>query len=347
MPLRNNMIDLRRLLVEATVDRALQDIRQDSKRSLRNLVDLGLNFCSGRYETYFLEMARNMLSDEQSAYFEAVQTAMRDVDTETIKTFGINVGLEGCTRGAKRIRELEDSHGFNIPWALTICAGNQGVGLSDCLRLVEEGTGLGIHVYLLLDWGLSGESVQQLASSNPKCAFLVLTDRLCADWDEMFYLAEPENVMYLLDAEGQALSEQLKNLHAARCLYGLYHWYNEENRQDLLSDRVLDDCQDAGALFLCMIPQLHTSKEARQEMNRQILALRKSQQRPFCPLELSGDLFYIDTIVSTDGCTVAVCPDGQVFTSQQGKLEEAAYNACRQPLAEVLRLAAPKSQRKE
>ena len=339
----NYNFDLRRVLCEATVDRAIRDIQRDTKRSLRNAVDLGLNFTAGgRLFHSVLEAARDLLSDEQSAYFESIQTVLQTVDQDTIKTFGLNVGLEGCTRGAKRIRELEESGGFNIPWALTLCAGDQGVGLADCQRLVEEGTALGIYVYLLMDHGMNVEALRQLSSTNTKCAFVVLSGTLCAGEEDTAHLSDLHNTIFLVDADCPELIPSLRNLLGARCLYGLYRWYGEENADAVTDDDALDAYREGGALALCLIPRLGTSAETECRVNARTTAIRESRLYPYFPFELSQDLLGVDTAISGDGCAVTICSNGQISTLNKGLLPGSDFSIYHNSLEDLLRRAAPK-----
>ena len=339
----NYNFDLRRVLCEATVDRAIRDIQRDTKRSLRNAVDLGLNFTSGgRLSHSVLEAVRDLLADEQSAYFETVQTVLQTVDTDTIKTFGLNIGLEGCTRGAKRIRELEESGGFNIPWALTICAGDNGVGLADCQRLVEEGTALGTYVYLLMDFGMNVEALRQLSSANPKCAFVVLSGSLCADEGDTVHLSDLHNVLFLIDADSPDRIVSLRNLRSARCLYGLYRWYDADTACTVTDDDALDTYREGSPVFLCLIPRPGTPREICRHVNGRTTALRKSRLYPYCPMELGGDLLAVDTAISDDGCAVTICSNGQISTLNKGLLAGSQFSIYHNSLEDLLRRAAPK-----
>lgn len=341
----NYNFDLRRMLCEATVDRAMRDIQRDTKRSLRNLVDLGLNFTSGgRLFHSVLEAVRDLLSDEQSAYFETVQTVLQTVDPDTVKTLGLNIGLEGCTRGAKRIRELEEAGGFNIPWALTLCAGDRAVGLADCQRLVEQGTELGIYVYLLLDRGMNVESLRQLASAHPKCAFVVLSDVLCAQEENTVHLSDMHNVLFLIDGDSPEKLASLRNLRSARCLYGLYRWYDASTACAVTDDDALDAYREGGPVFLCLIPRPGTPTEICRHVGGRTAALRKSRLYPYCPMELSGDLLAVDTAISNGGCAVTILPDGQVSTMGKGDLTGPEFSIYHHGLEELLRRAAPKQQ---
>ena len=128
--------DLTRLLIESAVDRALRDMERDSHRTIRNLLDLALTFSKGSFERHFFTLCQQMLEDESSPYYQLLDRALRTCDRQTLKTFGINVGYEGCSKGARRIREVEAAGGFKVPWALTIQAGAQGLSRIYIQRMV-------------------------------------------------------------------------------------------------------------------------------------------------------------------------------------------------------------------
>ena len=90
------------ILIETIVRKAIRDIRDSPKRSTRNLIDMALNFSEGRFQSRFFEMAQSMLRDENSAYYRLIPDMVVNVDTEKIIHFGINLGYNSCTAGAKK-----------------------------------------------------------------------------------------------------------------------------------------------------------------------------------------------------------------------------------------------------
>ena len=114
------MKDITRIFVETTIRKAIRDIKDSPKRSFRNLIDLGLNFAKGRFEKPFLVSVQNLLQNEQSPYYDLVLDTVHNVDTDRLITFGMNVGYNGCTKGAKIIREIESKENYNIPWSLSL-----------------------------------------------------------------------------------------------------------------------------------------------------------------------------------------------------------------------------------
>ena len=115
-----------RLLIEATVRQTLKGLQEDPKRSVRNILDMALQFSRGRFQSRFFETARTMLENENSAYYTLVQDAAAHIETEHLVRFGMNLGYNSCTWGARRIRANEEKLGFNIPWAVTIKSSPRG-----------------------------------------------------------------------------------------------------------------------------------------------------------------------------------------------------------------------------
>lgn len=112
--------DMTRVLVESTICRTVKNIQEAPHRETRNLVDFGLQFSKGRFQTRLLKQAQTMLQNQKSAYYDLVKHTVATVDHQIITTFGVNLGYNSCTKGAQLIRETEAEKGFNIPWALNL-----------------------------------------------------------------------------------------------------------------------------------------------------------------------------------------------------------------------------------
>lgn len=109
MQMKNRMP---RLFAETVVKNALKSIIESPERGIRNLIDFALQLSDGRFQKDFFMVAQTMLQNENSAYYDLIRDVVTYVDTEKLYTFGINVGYNSCTVGAKRIREKKRSWGF-------------------------------------------------------------------------------------------------------------------------------------------------------------------------------------------------------------------------------------------
>lgn len=107
-----------RILIETTVRQTLKGLKENPKRSIRNLVDMSLHFSEGRFQSHFFQTARTMLEHEDSAYYSLAEHSTSHIETEHLVKFGMNLGYNSCTWGAQRIRRNEQRLGFNIPWTV-------------------------------------------------------------------------------------------------------------------------------------------------------------------------------------------------------------------------------------
>ena len=141
-----------RTLIQTVVRQKLNAIKSDPERSLRNLVDMGLSFAAGSEQKRFLQQAQHALQDENSAYYRIIYDLALHVDTEHLMGFGMNLGYNSLTAGARTIRRLESECGYDIPWCLTLAIDRKGYTAheSDYTNLIEQGKRLGIYTYLII-----------------------------------------------------------------------------------------------------------------------------------------------------------------------------------------------------
>ena len=115
-----------KILVGSVVKETLNKMKENPERGIRNLVDMALQFSDGRFQQDFFATAQVMLQNESSAYYRLVRDLISNTDTERLYTFGMNLGYNGCTAGAQRIRDNEKLLGCNIPWAVVLQIAENG-----------------------------------------------------------------------------------------------------------------------------------------------------------------------------------------------------------------------------
>ena len=139
-----------RTILDTIVDHAIRDIAKDPQRSLRKLVDMGQTFAKGPFQKHYIGAIQRMLENGGSPYYDLVQDTVRNTDRENLRTFGVNIGWQCWTLGARQIRDTEARENFDIPWCITLqLEGASPSARTDCLRLLDEGRALGIYAYFL------------------------------------------------------------------------------------------------------------------------------------------------------------------------------------------------------
>ena len=331
-------MDITRSFIETAVDKALRDIQRDPRRSVRNLVDLGQRLSRGKYQSHFLKTAQRMLEQGDSAYYEVAQRAAGDIDHDVIKTFGINVGYNGLTRGAKRIRELEAKMGINIPWCITLEIGHgpEDVALEAIQWLIASGVELGIHTYSVFCHADDLGMVSRLLADFPMCAFLA---HILPGTREAILLAELtlyRNALVMLCTEDPAYEAAAGLFGKARCLYGAYTFYDDETVHARMGRPWLDRALAGGGYFASCVAQPGTSPWAVERMREYVLAVRNGQREPIFLLELATDILFIDQVISAEPCYLGFTREGYAYTASALSGE----NLRTRSLVEILRTLA-------
>lgn len=325
--------DLNRIILENTISRALADMENDSHRTARKLADMGLFFSRGPFERYFFTLCTEILQEDDSLYYDAINRALRDFDRKSLITFGINVGLEGCSRGARLIRQTEEADGFQVPWALELYTGEKALNFCVTQKAIAQAVSLGIHVFYLHDATMGQEHLETLLQEHPTCAFALFTqpDRSPA-WN-LDALSSYENLLICVQGEEPQSEALCSALKERKMLFGVYLPYDDSRE---LSQRI-EKAGDLGGLIVLLCAR-HSSPETREEVHRLVLDARQGHQYPFIVMDLPEDLLAIDHIISHDHCSVCLLPDGRAVTPR-GTTQSNINTAS---LAEILKKELPR-----
>ena len=99
-----NSQDITRALIDTTVARAMVEMDADPKRSVRKLCDLGRQFSRGRFQNQIFAIFQDLLRNDESPYYQAIDFLLRSNDPEALRQFGINIGYNSFTYGAPILR---------------------------------------------------------------------------------------------------------------------------------------------------------------------------------------------------------------------------------------------------
>lgn len=327
-----NSHDLTRLLIEGAVGRTLKQVQKDPHRSLRNLVDLGLTFSNVQLQRRFLQMARNMLEQENSAYYELLDLLVQKVDHETLKTFGVNVGYEGLTRGARAIRHREAD--YHIPWVL-----GMELGQLDRVRaLVRQGKELGIYVYNIIGDQIGLAALRELLEEEPYCAFCLMTTGENLLRQGLEPLEGARNLYISIPADEPGL-EAAEALGAGGFLYGVHVPY--DGPACIATER-LERYLDYHPAGVALLPKDQGAWEQNRDLYAQVKALRFQQKYPYFLVDLVGDGLYVDHLISGEAGLLLVRGNEGLLTVDA---EGIRHTGDRQqaPLVELLRATLPKA----
>lgn len=225
-----------RTLIQTVVRQKLNAIKSDPERSLRNLVDMGLSFAAGSEQKRFLQQAQRTLQDENSAYYRIIYDMVLHVDTEHLMGFGMNLGYNSLTAGARTIRRLESECGYDIPWCLTLAIDRKGYTAheSDYTNLIEQGKRLGIYTYLIIAPELP-VGLFTLLRQQKDCAFLLFTSPDELTGDVIDTMAQLYHVMPVVRF-GDGAEEVCDAMRRREMLYSVFLPYHSEESENIFSD---------------------------------------------------------------------------------------------------------------
>lgn len=168
-----------RILIETIIKRTLRNIKDNPERGIRNLIDMALQFSEGRFQKDFFTAAQTMLQNENSAYYDLVRDVVNRTDSDRLLTFGMNLGYNGCTIGAQRIRDNEKKFHCNIPWAVTLLIDAEHFenNKQKYHAFIQDGEFLGIYVWMLFPRVPSGKNIIPCRKASRQRLLHFLPDR--------------------------------------------------------------------------------------------------------------------------------------------------------------------------
>lgn len=330
-----NSVD--RVLTETVVRKAIKDIKDSPERGTRNLLDMGINFASGRFQQSFLKTTRNFLQDDRSPCYHIIYDAVKNIETEKLVTFGMNLGYNSCTYGAKRIRELEKEERFDIPWTVFLDIGKDVFAYNS---VIEQGEKIGIFTWQLFVSEMT-EDIFYLISAHSRSAFILycLPEHINTALIEK--TSELNNLMFAVCYDDEKTAEASQLLRKNNFLYSVYYPYDEKDTDFIKSGEIFSITETLHPAFTVLVPEKTCSKETKEGIYNYVAELREEMPYQTIPWEIYGDSRYIDKIISDDDCFLYFDKNG--YAVSPGKTEKSdRYSLFKNRLESILKLTFPK-----
>ncbi len=311
---------LTRAIIDATVERGLREIDEDPQRSIRKLIDLGRQFSNGRFVGEIYNIFQDLLRNEDSPYYYAIEHVMHYTNRAALKHFGINMGYNSFTVGGKEIRKREQSLDYQTPWAISIVldpakpASFSAAELSD---IVEQGTPLGIYSYNipLLHNIYYLKELLPIFRKYKNCCFLVCLpdEELSEELSDI--LSENTNVMAFLDVYGDYVDANAIQLRRRKAWYGGYGIYDNYS---FFTDHFPEFCRkciSAECSFVLTVARRGSSFELIEQAMKKVKEERLSPAYPLFIFDLYGDSMQIKKLLSENKCFFEIKEDRSILTS--------------------------------
>ncbi len=319
--------NINRAIIDATVDRTLREVAEDPQRSIRKLADLGRRF-SRKNETMdtIYEIVQDLLRNDESPYYTAIDRFSRHIDRKALKTFFINVGYNSLTFGAKIIKENEAASSFHIPWCLILHTNPSktiSIDAADISEFVKQGNDLGIYFFIIILEGPIAKATDLLRifSANGDSAFICLLPDGKIDDSQLALMSGCINTLFLYRAKGSFTNENVCRMQTHKLFYGMYDIYNDDTADQWILGNRTDDLNQNEAAMVMLVPDETCSQETRLRMGNFVRRLRTQPLYPFIPLEMSCDTTILNKFVSEDTCYFELLENGDILTPNDTVME--------------------------
>lgn len=315
-----------RAIIDSTVDRGIREIDEDPRRTIRKLTDMWRMFNRGRFLDEVFELVQDLLRNDDSPYYPAIESILRHSDRVALRTFGANIGYNSFTAGGRAIRELEASREYRIPWAVVLRINpslQESLTVSEIDSCVKQGAAMGICTYILRAEGSLACMNRLLAMvrSHPECAFFCLLPDIPLHAEHLHAIQECKNITLLARAGLPAAETNLKALRSQKSLCGIYDLYDDAGAAEWLSGRRVREISRYGCSFAAAVSEDHCSAKAAAAVAAYCRSLRMQPEYPLFVFDMTGDLQKINRVISDEEDYFELLENGDIRTGS-GLLSE-------------------------
>jgi len=301
-----------RIMIETVVKQALISIKDDPERGIRNLVDMALQFSQGRFQKHFFTVAQTMLQNESSGYYALVRNLVTHTNTDRLFTFGMNLGYNGCTEGARRIRSNEEDLKCNIPWtiSLQIDAENLEKNYKPYDALISEGESLGIHTWMIFSPS-EPQKTLLFAEQHPYSVFCIFCEPESISYAFLDEVTDFHNIMLVLRYD-ENLSDLCVTLRDMGLLYSVWYQYRQQDTEIIVNGDLFSSTQQLLPTFTVLAPEQGCPEEIQHLVYKTVKRVRDEQSYSTIVWELQGDNCLIDSIISGDAISIYFDKNGNL-----------------------------------
>ena len=169
--------------------RAIDDVRRDGLRQLRNYVDMCAFLAKYPLARTFFAYAQTVLEEPDTPYYTLTKRLIDTVSEKTLCTVGVNFGFGSMLHGSKKLAE-HAGQGRVVSW-LTFTTDAD----PELVAAVEAGENLGSFLWSLYVKDSLGADLFRLIAAHPQCTFQLILRPESLSEDSAAQLSTLPNVM--------------------------------------------------------------------------------------------------------------------------------------------------------
>ncbi len=305
--------DFTRVLIETAVERGIKDVTDDPRRSLRRLAELGKQYSEGRFQKASFGHITNLLKNDESPYYDMLEKFLATVDHHAIKTFGLNMGYDSWTYGARLIRKESEKREYMLPWVVLIHYDNKridGLKASDIDGLINELEPLGVNTYLIISaHGLDHDpALTDIFRKHLTCAFFLFLKDALISIDDAEEIKNIGNTVISVNIADNNAMEACRKLKEIRALYVIHYLYKYDEIEGFADEENIDRWLSYGSAFIFLIQK----DSDRGLAGKFAKGSRMEQEYPILVWDVYADIRLVNEMISDTPFIFEVESDGSV-----------------------------------
>lgn len=313
-----------RAIIDSTVDRSLREIDEDPKRSVRKLTDLGRLFTKGRFTDEIYAIVQDLLHNDDSPYYTAIERILRNTSKQNIKTFGINVGYNGLNIGGKIDRGSADTRQYRTPWLISIRINPSipnSMSVVEVENMIGQSKPLGIYCFAIRLEGslLSLNSLLDVADRHKDCAFFFMLPDQKLSPVHLEKIQSCHSALFLLHTESPFAQTNAEALRKKKSFFGAYSFYDDQSGPSWISDKRIKEFLAFEVPVAVLIASDTCSPKTQARVARYCRSSRMHPEHPILLFDSIGDICAIDRMRSEqeNGCFFELLETGDIRTGSE------------------------------
>lgn len=311
-------------IIKIAVENGIRYIEDNPKRGVRNLLDLGEYFASGRFQKVFFGLAHEILNNEDSCYYDIIESLVKNTNHRNLTAYGMNIGYNSFTYGANMIREHEKKHGYNAPWTIIFNfeeKNDNHLTGTEVTDIIISGKDIGIYSYLiLLGKNNITDILYDIFDKNDDCAFTLFIDPDILNEETVKKINIASNVCIFasidsFDGSNDNMAEKFDLMRKYKCLHGGYYYYDDSNAGNITNGTIAQILLSLNLNFAIFVRKEGCSTDVAESTSEYILRTRTKINSPVFLIDFYGDHARIDRIISEEPCFLSINSRGQICVS--------------------------------